>query len=108
MERVVQVLRRRLGCMPAFRQHVSEDIDRAEAFDLLPDLRPKEAVEKAVRYQSMQKAVVLLQVVLEVVVDHGAVVAPRVAGEELVAADAGQYDLDELAREARDVEVRIA
>ena len=37
-----------------------------------------------------------------------AVVAPRVAGEQLVAAGAGQHDLDELARQPRDVVVRVA
>src|SRR5438876_2280753 len=40
-------------------------------------------------------------------VHDGTVVSPRIAGEELVAASARQYDLDEARRETRDVIIGV-
>ena len=63
-----------------------------------PDVGAKSRCRTAFGHQPLPEAVVLVDVVVEVVVDDRAVVAPRVAGEQLVAAGARQHDLDELAR----------
>jgi hypothetical protein len=47
--------------------------------------------------QPLPELVVLVDVVLEVLIDHGAVVAPGIAAEQFVATGAREDHLDELA-----------
>ena len=60
------------------------------------------------RHQPLPEGVVLLHVIVGAEVVDGAVVAPRIAAVQLVAAGPREHDLDELAGQPRHVEIRIA
>ncbi len=65
-------------------------------------------VERVLRQQPLPEAVVLVHVVVEVLVHHGAVVAPGVAAEQLVAAGARERHLHEARGQLGGVEVGVA
>ena len=88
-------------------EHVAEDVARPHSGHIGAD-RGEHARDRRVRDQPLPEAVVLVDVVLEVVVDDRPVVTPRIAAEQLVAARSGEHDLDELRCELGGVEVRIA
>ena len=58
--------------------------------------------------QALPEHVVLVDVMLEMFVDRGTIVAPRISSEQLVAAGSRQHDLDEFAGQLGGVEIRVA
>src|ERR1700730_2957524 len=87
-------------------EHILKDGARRHMADALPN-RFENVCFAAVRDQPLPKVIILRYIVLEVVVAHCVVIAPRIASEDLVAASAREHYLDELSSELGGIENRI-
>ncbi len=106
VQRVVDVLLGRAGHV-AIGQLSAKDRDGVDVAQLAPHRWSEEAGTHFVGYQAAPEGVVLRDVVVDVLIDDGAVVAPGVPGKQLVAARTGQDHLDESAREAGKIVVGV-
>src|SRR4051812_36545850 len=84
-----------------------EDVPGGDVLYVPPDRR-EDALDLLVADQALPEQVIFVDIMVEVVVDDGAIVAPGIAAEQFVAAGAAQHHLDELAGQLGRVEIRVA
>src|SRR5579884_1005689 len=89
-------------------EDATKDVVRRVVAELAQDRVVEEQLLLLVWHEPLPEGVVAPQVAVSVALCGTREVAPGVAAEELVAPGAREDDLDELAREARDVVVRVA
>src|SRR5262245_52866742 len=87
-------------------EHTAEDVAGVDVVDLAPNRR-QNLPPSTLRQKALPEVKVLVDIVLEVIVDHGAVVAPRISREQLVAPRTRKDHLNEFRGQAGGVVVWI-